>query len=162
MRTDDTTQATLDPSPSSTNSAGRAQHSSVHKDVNSDKLPRRRSTRTRVCIFSPIQRRFTKVQQVTWCKCHKCGRICEIHKIVSVSARLTSIPTSPPSRGRLASIRGTMSHSIVQNFKRCNRNEFAITETELKLMAAAAIIGLSSSPKKGYRIPAASGIPTEL
>ena len=29
------------------------------------------------------------------------------------------------------------------------RNEFAITETELKLMAAAAKIGLSNTPKSG-------------
>jgi hypothetical protein len=37
-----------------------------------------------------------------------------------------------------------------------------ITETELKLMAAAAIIGLRSSPKAGKRTPAASGMPTAL
>jgi hypothetical protein len=30
-----------------------------------------------------------------------------------------------------------------------NRSEFAITDTELKLIAAAAIIGLSKTPKKG-------------
>ena len=37
-----------------------------------------------------------------------------------------------------------------------------ITETELKLIAAAAIMGLSSRPKNGYRIPAAMGTPSEL
>jgi len=37
----------------------------------------------------------------------------------------------------------------------CNRKAFPITETELKLMAAAAIIGLSNQPKVGYKIPAA-------
>jgi hypothetical protein len=37
-----------------------------------------------------------------------------------------------------------------------------ITETELKLIAAAAIIGLSRMPKKGYRAPAARGIPRAL
>ncbi len=37
-----------------------------------------------------------------------------------------------------------------------------ITETELKLMAAAAIIGLSNSPKIGYRTPAAIGTPRLL
>ena len=30
-----------------------------------------------------------------------------------------------------------------------NRNAFEITDTELKLMAAAAIIGLNRSPKNG-------------
>jgi hypothetical protein len=37
-----------------------------------------------------------------------------------------------------------------------------ITETELKLMAAAAIIGFKSSPKAGNSTPAASGMPTTL
>ncbi len=41
-------------------------------------------------------------------------------------------------------------------------NAFAITETELKLIAAAAIMGLSKIPKKGNNIPAATGTPTEL
>jgi hypothetical protein len=38
----------------------------------------------------------------------------------------------------------------------------AINETDLKLTAAAAIIGLRSSPKVGNSTPAASGIPMEL
>jgi hypothetical protein len=37
-----------------------------------------------------------------------------------------------------------------------------ITDTELKLIAAAAITGLNSNPKKGYNTPAASGTPKEL
>ena len=37
-----------------------------------------------------------------------------------------------------------------------------MTETELKLMAAAANIGLSRMPKKGYRTPAATGTPSAL
>ena len=37
-----------------------------------------------------------------------------------------------------------------------------ITDTELKLIAAAAIMGDSSSPKTGYKTPAATGMPTEL
>ena len=37
-----------------------------------------------------------------------------------------------------------------------------ITETELKLMAAAAIIGLRSKPNAGKSTPAASGTPTML
>jgi hypothetical protein len=41
-------------------------------------------------------------------------------------------------------------------------NELVITETELKLMASAAIIGESSIPKMGYSTPAASGIPSVL
>ena len=36
------------------------------------------------------------------------------------------------------------------------------TETELKLMAAAAIIGLSRIPKTGNKIPAATGTPSAL
>jgi hypothetical protein len=44
----------------------------------------------------------------------------------------------------------------------CSRRALAITDTELKLMAAAAIIGLSSRPKNGYRMPAATGTPRVL
>lgn len=43
-----------------------------------------------------------------------------------------------------------------------NRNEFSITETELKLIAAAAIIGDNSIPKTGYKTPAATEIPKTL
>jgi len=41
-------------------------------------------------------------------------------------------------------------------------NEFRITDTELKLMASAAIIGESRMPKNGYKTPAAIGIPRTL
>ncbi len=53
---------------------------------------------------------------------------------------------------------GLMSYNLTAR----NLSEFVITDTELKLMAAAAIIGLSSSPKNGYSTPAASGTPSEL
>lgn len=43
-----------------------------------------------------------------------------------------------------------------------NRSALPITDTELKLMAAAAIIGESSMPKKGYNTPAATGTPNTL
>ena len=42
------------------------------------------------------------------------------------------------------------------------RNALATTETELILMAAAAMIGLSSNPKNGYSNPAAIGTPRAL
>jgi hypothetical protein len=38
----------------------------------------------------------------------------------------------------------------------------AITDTELKLMAAAAMTGLKRSPNAGYNAPAATGIPMTL
>jgi hypothetical protein len=43
-----------------------------------------------------------------------------------------------------------------------SRSAFVITDTELKLIAAAAIMGLKSNPENGYRIPAAIGTPIEL
>ena len=43
-----------------------------------------------------------------------------------------------------------------------NLRAFAITETELKLMAKAAIMGDNSSPKNGYSTPAAMGTPSVL
>lgn len=39
---------------------------------------------------------------------------------------------------------------------------FPITETELKVMAALAMIGLRSRPNAGYRTPAATGTPRVL
>ena len=39
---------------------------------------------------------------------------------------------------------------------------FPITETELRLIAAAPIIGLSNSPNAGYKTPAATGTPIAL
>lgn len=42
------------------------------------------------------------------------------------------------------------------------RNAFPITDTELKLIAAAAIIGLRSNPKNGYSTPDAIGMPSVL
>ena len=43
-----------------------------------------------------------------------------------------------------------------------SRKAFTTTETELKLIAAAAIIGFKSKPKKGYNTPAAIGTPSAL
>ncbi len=45
---------------------------------------------------------------------------------------------------------------------RLSRNALAITETELKLIARAAIIGDSKIPKKGNNTPAAIGTPNML
>jgi hypothetical protein len=43
-----------------------------------------------------------------------------------------------------------------------NRSAFPTTDTELKLIAAAAIMGLRRSPNHGYRTPAAIGTPRAL
>jgi len=43
-----------------------------------------------------------------------------------------------------------------------SRNAFAITDTELKLIAAAANTGLNKIPKNGKRTPAATGTPRAL
>jgi len=47
-------------------------------------------------------------------------------------------------------------------FTRLNLNAFVITDTELKLIAAAAMMGDNSNPKNGYSSPAAIGTPNEL
>ena len=43
-----------------------------------------------------------------------------------------------------------------------NLSALAITDTELKLMAAAAYTGCSSNPMNGYKMPAAMGTPRRL
>ena len=54
---------------------------------------------------------------------------------------------------------------LLMTFYNCTRlslSELLITETELKLMAAAAIMGDNSIPKNGYSTPAAIGTPAVL
>src|SRR5439155_1409869 len=43
-----------------------------------------------------------------------------------------------------------------------SRSALPMTETELKLIAAPAMMGLSSTPKSGYNTPAATGTPSAL
>lgn len=58
------------------------------------------------------------------------------------------------------------SHGLVgyldQSFTFLSLSALAITETELRLMAALAIIGLSRIPNTGYSTPAAIGTPSAL
>lgn len=49
-----------------------------------------------------------------------------------------------------------------QSFIAFNLRLFPTTETELKAIAAPAIIGSSKNPLKGYSKPAATGIPIKL
>lgn len=51
---------------------------------------------------------------------------------------------------------------ILYNFAFLSLSALLMTDTELKLMAAAAIIGDKSIPKNGYNTPAATGTPTML
>lgn len=52
--------------------------------------------------------------------------------------------------------------SFGQSLARRNRSALPITDTELKLIAAAAIIGLISNPKAGKSTPAPNGTPSAL
>jgi hypothetical protein len=51
-----------------------------------------------------------------------------------------------------------------EHYKSCRlrRSALPITDTELKVIAALAMIGLSSSPNMGYSTPAATGTPSTL
>lgn len=51
---------------------------------------------------------------------------------------------------------------LLHKFTRRNRSALKITDTELKLMAAAAMMGESKMPRNGYNTPAATGTPNEL
>ena len=59
--------------------------------------------------------------------------------------------------GGVSNILGQISNRVWRR-----RSALVITKTELKLMAAAAMTGLSSRPKNGYRTPAANGTPRAL
>ena len=51
---------------------------------------------------------------------------------------------------------------LIYSFTLRNLSALVITDTELKLIAAAAIIGESNKPKNGYSTPAAMGMPSTL
>lgn len=60
---------------------------------------------------------------------------------------------------------GTREHALMRalySVVRRSRNAFAITDTELNVIAALATTGLSSRPDTGYSTPAASGTPSRL
>jgi len=62
-------------------------------------------------------------------------------------------------------LRFSLLRSTLITFYKCTRlslSELLMTETELKLIAAAAIMGDSNMPKNGYSNPAATGTPAEL
>ena len=61
----------------------------------------------------------------------------------------TDEPPSPRLEARPDPFYGTRNAFLVHSFTFLNRKAFPITETELKLIAAPAIIGLNSKPKKG-------------
>jgi hypothetical protein len=66
---------------------------------------------------------------------------------------VSHVNTHPARRGSTDPTRCPRHH----RFTRRNRSALPITDTELKLMAAAASIGLSNSPVNGYSTPAAIG-----
>ena len=55
-----------------------------------------------------------------------------------------------------------MATPFCYSFTRFSLTAFSITDTELKLIAAAAMIGESNKPKNGYSTPAATGMPSTL
>ncbi len=55
-----------------------------------------------------------------------------------------------------------MTKEFYQSFAVRKRKLLLTTETELKAIAAPAIMGSSRKPKKGYNTPAAIGIPMML
>ena len=55
-----------------------------------------------------------------------------------------------------------LTSTVYYNFCLFNLSAFQTTETELKAIAALAMIGLRSNPKNGYKMPAAIGTPKVL
>src|SRR6266508_4422082 len=66
----------------------------------------------------------------------------------------TSTRTGPGTR--------RASHSTAGALNPRSRFAFVTTDSELAAIAAAAIIGFRTTPKNGYRMPAAIGMPIEL
>ncbi len=79
-------------------------------------------------------------------------------KVFTSSAKLN--PRSALITTAFSHPTGTPGPHYTFRFRR--RSELAITDTLLKLIAAAAIMGLNRMPNQGYKIPAAIGIPRML
>lgn len=80
---------------------------------------------------------------------------------------LAKLPTDYSPTGSTPSISTPAIHWMLtglSNYKFTlrSRNALPITDTELRLIAALAIIGESSQPKNGYKTPAATGMPSVL
>jgi len=77
----------------------------------------------------------------------------------AVSRPLASASSNPTLTGLFSTVATAQVNGVNRR-----RSALAMTETELKLMAAAAIMGLSKAdmPKIGTRTPAATGTPSAL
>jgi len=66
--------------------------------------------------------------------------------------------------GRIASFAARFAYASYAGYRRAPRRRSALltTDTDDKLIASAAIIGLSNRPKTGYSTPAAIGTPMLL
>lgn len=87
-----------------------------------------------------------------------------IEKSVIVRTAVRSACSACSSKHRATFTRATRRHEGYRGLsrRRLRRSALAMTDTELRLMAALAIIGLSKRPKSGYNAPAAMGTPTTL
>jgi hypothetical protein len=87
-------------------------------------------------------------------------------------------PIAPPPSTPAPDREGRLNHSCAESFRRnrsrhrplaslssftrLSRSAFAMTDTELNVIAALAMIGLKRSPATGYSTPAATGTPSAL
>ena len=73
------------------------------------------------------------------------------------------LPSAPKSHSAMSRL-GLAAGAHAERHKTCrlSRNAFAITDTELNVIAALAMIGLNSRPNAGYNTPAATGTPSTL
>jgi len=67
-----------------------------------------------------------------------------------------------PATGNKDQAQSAADNSQTDNVVRRNRSALPTTDTELRLIASAAIIGESSTPNTGYSTPAAIGTPSVL
>ena len=87
----------------------------------------------------------------------------QVSRMAVSSLRVALRSTSAPGRDHVA--RGPSDHPSpfeIQSFTRRSRSAFPITDTELNVIAALAMIGLSRMPATGYSAPAAMGTPSAL
>jgi len=91
--------------------------------------------------------------------------VSRVSSVLPIHARLEGIEEQPKKKLTIVSqleTAGKTACAVIYSFTLRSRRALAITDTELKVMAALAIMGLSKTPKKGYKTPAASGMPMVL
>ena len=113
----------------------------------------------------------SKILHVGNFKCSRCSAkrltVLQVESVIEVPAQAIDAALNPQWHRPPEPVEGGGVHKglaapMPSGLVRLRRKAFEITDTELRLMASAAIIGASNQPVNGNSTPAASGTPSAL